>query len=111
MLLKPGDIIAIGFASWKMTPAVIKPAGLRGSFPFKGSFDAMDKYVGLIHVLSTLTKKHGASVLVLGDPTVMQDRGLFCIPTSFNPNAGAKCARTRIWGTHYAAKFRAKVRE
>jgi len=104
-LLKPGDIIAISFASWKMTPVLVPPAG------FKGSFDSMEKYVSLIRWWSNEANKSGASVLVLGDQTVMKDQGLFCIPSSFNPDAGAKCARTRKWGTYFAAKFRAKLRE
>jgi len=105
MLLKPGDIVAIGYASWKFSPALIKPGG------FHGSFHDLDKYLELIHHWSNYTKRHGASVLVLGDPTVMKERGLLCVPSSFNPDAGAKCARTRKWGTFYNRKFRAKLRE
>jgi len=103
-LIKPGDIVAIGFASWKMTPAVVKPSG------FQGAFSSGQKYVDLIRYWSGETKKHGASVLVLGDPTVMKDKGLFCIPSPFNPKAGERCTRTRKWGRFYGKKFRDTLR-
>mmetsp|Transcript_130019 Transcript_130019/g.259372 ORF Transcript_130019/g.259372 Transcript_130019/m.259372 type:complete len:868 (+) Transcript_130019:90-2693(+) len=104
-LLKPGDVVAMAYASWKFSPALIRPGG------FRGSLEQMHQYMEFIHLWSNTTKKHGASVLILGDPTVMKDRGLFCIPSSFNPHAGARCARSRKWGTNYGRKFRANLRE
>jgi hypothetical protein len=104
MLLKPGDIVAIAFASWKMTPVRIDPPG------FQGSLHSMAKYVEFIHQWSNLAQQHGASVLVLGDETVMPQQGLMCIPSPYNPNAGEKCVRPRKWGSFFAGKFRAALR-
>jgi len=71
----------------------------------------LDKYLNMIHYWSDYTKRHGASVLVLGDQTVMKNTGLLCVPSLLNSNAGAKCARTWKSGTSLSRKFRAKLRE
>jgi hypothetical protein len=99
--LRPGDVLALGFATWRFSPVEVGKAS--------GSLENVDEYALVLKKWHRLVSARNATMILLGDQTPLRQTGLMCVPTSFNQDAASRCARTVEWSDFYGKHFRKQM--
>merc|ERR1712008_297270 len=100
--LRSGDVLVLAFATWQFSPYKLDKSR-------HGSLENVREYVLVLKHWHRLVSARNATMILLGDQTPLRKKGLSCVPTTFDPNAGSDCARTVEWSDFYGRHLREQM--